>query len=307
MATICNSIETKGSYQGQACSVFAGFQGTKCFHHCKKNLSEPGDVCPICHEGNQDFQIACCKQWFHADCLIKTQVQNKRCPMCRQSMSINRDLNQYIHHNFKVQTHRLALKPISIDNLVKHTINKEIEKVNKEFDKKAQNAKESYERELARFEKEKACQLRYLENEATQKKIATDFDETKQNMEQIIAIAKFTNPDIGLVKAALKLLERTKETRVIKFPNMITIEEVDDEIYTEDDEIYTDDDESYTDEVREIEDSFDHEAEEALRNPGDLNLGPVAVAENRPRLPIISPTFNYYDADGSIAQRPIHH
>ncbi len=58
-------------------------------------MSAPDVACPICLEDPVPFGdnkgwvlTECCCHWFHADCLDKLPVDDRKCPLCRATMFV---------------------------------------------------------------------------------------------------------------------------------------------------------------------------------------------------------------------------
>ena len=77
------------SCKHHGCSKISGLNTEFCFEH---TLLIPQDsLCPICIDNSipPNFQMRCCKQFFHSECLKKYQDvdHNISCPTCRSSLT----------------------------------------------------------------------------------------------------------------------------------------------------------------------------------------------------------------------------
>ena len=70
--------------------------------------------CPICCDGNAEYKLKCCDNWYHQKCLSKWYGNdNNTCPTCRHELVVSEDITN--PNNILIVSKDLY-KPVSIDN-----------------------------------------------------------------------------------------------------------------------------------------------------------------------------------------------
>ena len=217
---LCSFINVIGNNVGNVCSVYAGLNCTNCFYHTQDASINDDTICPICHEVNPDFQISCCRNWFHKECLEKLQKSNiLKCPMCRRPTNIERTSDQYICHNFIIKALRVDDGMEEIEKVEKNitdTVKEKLQIATTNYHPTLKRLKFNYENDVRQVEKayEKIKKSETVENYKKQ------YNNTLQKIEKVKSMSIDVNDDIVLAKKGLKIIDDIKKNNIM-FPNYI--------------------------------------------------------------------------------------
>jgi hypothetical protein len=213
--SICSKLNEIGNNKGQLCSVFAGENNTHCFFHSEKNNTiKADDMCPICHESDKiDYQMSCCKKFFHTKCLQKYQSNNgTTCPNCRSKMNVDRTSHTYKIHNFKIKFEEfdkcmtMKYDEVRLMNLIDRTYKNRLAIID-----------DNYKKQLAKIEKDYQTSKASLDNdkkswdESVPKKIQEiekSLKERYNTYQQLKAISCFDDIDKDILHASNTILDK---------------------------------------------------------------------------------------------------